>query len=351
MAKKRKTLPKNFDELIKAGDLSVLEEVFTKSDINAYGGYSKQPALSFYSISPEWIRWLVEHGADIEARDEYGKTPLHSHAQSWCGHAELLIELGADIEALDRDRETPLFRAATSFHPNTVRMLLDRGAQVNAVNKSGQTPLQEALSRCSNNNITGMAPIAEMLLEAGAIRTPDMQEYVERIGANFEFHRAGFNKDSVDETDAALRRLYEIFDVTPIEKRHMHDGVSPITVSKTSWQEQHDELWSWLVPSQGAAQTVQGEVIRVTGKISYEIMNNGGGNWDKEFRKILKAVLHYFSMGVPLEPDLLEEAAVLAKDLQHGDDYEAPARLCELAVKWVLANPTPIALPEPDYRR
>ncbi len=351
MAKKRKTLPKNFDELVQAGDLDVLEDVFTRSDINAYGGYSKEPALSFYGISPEWMRWLIEHGADIEARDEYGKTPLHSHARSWCGHVELLIELGADVEAVDNNLETPLFMATTSFHPNNVRILLARGAGVNVSNKSGKTPLQAALFRCSNIDIKSMAPIADMLLEAGAIRTPDMKEYVERIGQNFEFHRAGFNKDSVDETDAALQRLYEIFGVTPVAQRHMHDGISPIRVSTTTWQEQHDELWSLLVPSQGAAQTVQGEVIRVTGKISHEIMNNGSGNWDHDFRKMLKAVQHDLSLGEPLEPALLEEAAVLAKQLQHGDDYDAPARLCELAVKWVLANPEPIALEKPDYRR
>ncbi|MFD1885503.1 ankyrin repeat domain-containing protein [Paenibacillus wenxiniae] len=351
MAKKRKTLPKNFAELVQAGDLNMLEEVFTRSDINAYGGYSKEPALSFYGMSPEWIRWLVEHGADIEARDEYGKTPLHSHARSWCGHAELLIELGADTEAVDRNLETPLFMAATSFHPNTVRMLVARGVGVNVQNKSGQTPLQAALFRCSNIDIQKMVPIAETLLEAGAIRTPDMKESVERIGQNFEFHRAGFNKDAVDETDAALQRLYEIFEVAPIAKRQMHDGVSPITVSAATWQEQHDELWGLLVPSQGAAQTVQGEVIRVTGKISYEIMNNGGGNWDQDFRKMVKACLHYVSLGVPLEPGLLDEAAMLAKQLQHGNDDEAPARLCELAVKWVLANPVPMVLEKPDYRR
>ncbi len=351
MAKKRKTLPKNFADLVQANDMEAIQEVFTKSEWDARGGYSKEPALSFYQASPELIRWLVEQGADIEARDQYGKTPLHSHVSSWCGQADLLLELGADPEALDDRNQTPLFAAATSYRTNAVRTLLARGVQVNATNKSGHTALQSALARCSNINITNMAPIAELLLEAGATKTPEMKEAVERIGKEFEFHRAGFNKDYLEETDAALMRLYEIFDVSPIEKRKVHDGVSPITMSSATWQEQHDELWAWLVPSKGAAQTVQGEVIRVTGKISYEIMDNGGGNWDNEFRKMLKAVLHYFSLGVPLNSNLLEEAATLAKQLQHGNDDDAPARLCELAVEWVRANPQPIVMEEPEYKR
>ncbi|WP_322904779.1 ankyrin repeat domain-containing protein [Paenibacillus sp. SGZ-1009] len=328
-----------------------MQDVFTKSEWDARGGYYKEPALSFYGVSPELIRWLVEQGADIEARDQAGKTPLYKHAESWCGHTELLLELGAEAEALDHQHETPLFAATTRFHPHAVRILLASGVRVNATNTSGHTPLQKALARCSNINIVEMAQIAELLLAAGASITPDMKQAVERIGNNFEFHRASFNKDALAETDAGLMRLYELFDVTPVARRRMHDGISPITVSTATWQQQHDELWKWLVPAKGAAQTVQGEAIRVSAKILYEIMDNGGGNWDKQFRHMLKALLHYWRLGVPLRAEALEEATTLAKQLQHGDDYEAPARLCELAVEWVLANPQPLALEQPEYKR
>ncbi|TVX96266.1 ankyrin repeat domain-containing protein [Cohnella terricola] len=351
MSRKKKTLPKNFDELVKAGDITVLKEVFTQSELNARGGYSKSPALSFFKIPNELIRWLVVQGADINARDNYGRTPLHEHAISWCGNTELLLELGADIEAIDYQNETPLFAAAGSFKSNAVHTLVTKGANISAENKMKQTPLEKALARCKNADIVNIAEIADILLNAGTAVTPEMKDSIRRIGNDFEFHRDGFNKEYLNQTDEALLRLYELFDVPPVEKRKTHDGASSITVSTKGWQAQHNELWSLLIPSKGHAKTVQGEVIRITGKVSYEILDNGGINWDNQYRKMLNSLIHYFGLGTPLNPDALQEAVTLAKELHIINGSAEPARLCELAVHWVLSNPNPITLEKPDYRR
>ncbi|MEK4426498.1 ankyrin repeat domain-containing protein [Solibacillus sp. FSL K6-1523] len=351
MARKRKTLPKNFNELIEAGDITALQEVFTKCELEAYGGYSKTTALSFFKVPDELVRWLVEQGADINARDNYKRTALHNQAISWHGNIELLLDLGADIEALDSQNETPLFAAATFFKPNAVRTLVAKGANISAVNRMNETPLEKALAVCRNSNIVDMVEVAEILLNAGITVTLEKQEAVKRIGKNFEFHREGFNKEYLNETDEALSRLYELFKVPPVVKRKTHDGMSPITVSTKGWQAQHNELWNLLIPSRGHAQTVQGEIIRITGKVSYEILNNGGMNWDNDFRKMLKSLNDYFSLGTPLNPDALQEAVTLAKELHKGDGDEEPARLCELAVQWVLSNPNPIILEQPEYTR
>jgi ankyrin repeat protein len=55
------------------------------------------------------VRALIEMGADTEASDADGATPLHIAA--YHGHAEAvttLVELGADIGALSGTGETPL---------------------------------------------------------------------------------------------------------------------------------------------------------------------------------------------------------------------------------------------------
>ena len=351
MVRKRKTLPKNFNELIEAGDIVALQEVFTKCELEAYGGYSKTTALSFFKVPDELVRWLVEQGADINARDNYKRTALHNQAISWHGNIELLLELSADIEALDYQKETPLFAAAAFFKPNAVRTLVAKGANISAVNRMNQTPLDKALTVCRNIDIVHIVEIADILLNAGVTITPKMQDSVKRIGENFEFHREGFNKEYLNETDVALSCLYVLFDVPPVEKRKTHDGTSPITVNSKGWQAQHNELWSLLIPSQGSAQTVQGEVIRITGKVSYEILDNGGMNWDNDFRKMLKSLNEYFSLGTPLHSDALQEAATLVKELSKGDGDEETTRLCELAVQWVLSNPNPITLEQPEYTR
>ncbi|MNJ59485.1 hypothetical protein D3C77_551720 [compost metagenome] len=177
-------------------------------------------------------------------------------------------------------------------------------------------------------------------------------DQVKVIGERFEFHREGFNKDYIQETDEALSALYEMFGVTPVKKLERHDGVSLITVSSETWQKQHQELWEYLVPSKGHAPTVQGEVIRITGRISYEVHNNGGVNWDKDFRKMLSALNQYLQSGVPLNDEDLELAAQADAEIRpsgYGDDE--PAWLCELAVKWVITNPEPIQLGKVDYLR
>jgi hypothetical protein len=350
MGRKRKTLPKNFDELLEAGDISALKEVFAKCELDARGGYSKSTALSF-NIPNELVRWLVEQGADINASDSYGRTALHKHAMSWWGNCELLLELGADLEAYDYQNETPLFAAAGSFKPNTVLTLVANGANISAENKMKQTPLEKALAICRNIDIVHMAEVANILLDAGATVTQKMKDSVKRIGNEFEFHREGFNKEYLKETDEALYRLYELFDVLPVGKRRTHDGTSPITVSTNGWQAQHHELWNFLIPSQGHANTLQGEVIRITGKVSYEVLDNGGINWDNQFRQVLKSLLHYFSLGTPLHPAALNEATTLVKELHNGHGRDEPAKLCEMAVQWVLNNPNPITLEQPDYKR
>jgi hypothetical protein len=350
MGKKRKTLPSNFAELIEAGDIAALKEVFAHCEWDARSGYSKEPALSFCRIPDELVYWLVEQGADINAKDYYKRTPLHSQAGSWCGNVRLFLELGADIEAVDNGKQTPLHKAAGAFKSQAVQELVRHGANFKAEDDMKYTPLALALTYCRNADIVDMVEVAQILIEAGTPITSDMRDSVRRIGKDFEFYKDVFDKESLPQTEKALLRLYEQFGVEPVAKRHVHDGSSPITVCATCWQDQHDELWNFLIPGQGFAKTMQGEVIRITGRVAHEILDNGGVNWDNEYRKMLKALLRYFMSGTALGDAALQEAAALAKQIPNGNGDET-ARLCELAVQWVLANPNPISLKQPDYKR
>lgn len=54
MAKaKKKKLPKDFDEILQAGDFEAFKAVFESCDVNAYGGYGKEPALAKCWQCPE----------------------------------------------------------------------------------------------------------------------------------------------------------------------------------------------------------------------------------------------------------------------------------------------------------
>lgn len=368
---KKKLLPKDFDALLKAGDMAALKAVFDACELDARGDPGKRTALAFLSCPDELTRWLVEKGADIEARDTYGCTPLHARSTSLGGDIATLLELGADIHATDQKGDTPLHKAARFANTAAVRQLLDLGARADALNATKMTPLAAGLQYCSNAQIAPMAAIAEQLLAAETPRkkglgdlimsafsgkplqpagvTVEAQAFVQRIGKEFEFHRQGFNPDYVAETSAGLDRLYALFNVPPVPRRVVHDGRAPIVAKSPRWQDQHQELWVLLVPSNGAAATVQGEVIRITGRITSEVDHNGAVNWDAGYRKMGSAFLAHIASGVPLSDADRERAAQLVARVREQDG--AGPDLCELAVRWVRLNPTPAPLAPPDHDR
>lgn len=372
MAKaKKKLLPKDFEEQLKSQNLEALKAVFDTCDLNARGGVFKQCALAFNECPDELARWLVEQGADLSAGDTYGETPLHARSRHWQGRIEILLELGADVHHEAGGLGTPLHFAAAVGNCHTAQLLLQHGASADAVNSKNFTPLAYALQQCSNAGIEKIADIAELLIEASATRSPkpksffariflpdsvdasrtspDLRAYIERIGTDFEFHRANFNPDSLEATSAALDKLYVLFDVTPVPQRAMHDGKSQIMAKAKRWQDQHQELWELLVPSSGAAHTIQGEVIRISGRISDELDGNGGINWDADYKKMADTFLTYVGSGVPLPDEQLADAhAIVAEVKRRQGDTE---RLCALAVNWVALNPKSETLPTPDYRR
>jgi hypothetical protein len=349
MAAKRKTLPKNFEELLSKGNIEELKKVFNTCEIDARGGLGKQTALAFDKCPHDLAKWLVEQGADLQATDTYGKTPLHKRSRSIFGNIKSLLELGADVNDNRSSIGTPLHAAAEGHNVENTALLLAHGAQIDALNSSGHTPLEQALKTCSNIVIDKTVELSGMYLNAGAQITPVMKEFVTEIGKRFEFMRDRFNKDSVDEVSNALDELYKIFGVEPVAKRVLHDGKSAITTNTTTWQKQHQELWDLLVPSTGSAETIQGEVIRITGRIANELDGNGGINWDDDYKKMADAFLAFVKQGKQLSFSEQSEAEYLVKEVKRksGD----AARMCELGVKWVIDNPSPLKLPSVEYKR
>ena len=354
MAKKRVTLPKEFKNLMDEGNIEALKAVYDRCELTAHDGrFSLCTPLHMGGVPDELVIWLVEKGLDINVPDYYGATPLYRQAILGRDTVKLLCELGADIEKPNTYGDTPLHMAAEFFHPKTVKFLIDKGANVNVENDMGRTPLASVLMVCRGIYIAQTAEIATMLLDAGAKKTPAMKEKVENIGKDFEFHREGINPDYLEAADQGLEKLYTLFDVKPVAKRITHDGVSPILVKEGSWEEQYEELWSFLIPSSGAAKTVQGEVIRIPGRVRDELDRNGGVNWDRDYRKMLQAMPHYLSLGTALSDTDLEEAKQLISQI-YGKDFNDGLRLdrlCQLALAWIKQNPEPISLEKPSYKR
>ncbi len=121
----------------------------------------------------EMARILVQGGANVAARDIFGRTPLHYAVQM--RDAERIIPLfigrGADANAQADDglRTTPLLAAVEHSIDapdkkgmiKVIRLLVSLGAQMNMKGNDGQTPLAIAAAR-------GDAPLVSALIEMGA---------------------------------------------------------------------------------------------------------------------------------------------------------------------------------------
>jgi len=79
------------------------------------------------------LDFMIENGADINAKNEDEATPLHYAAAS--GHlrvVEYLVNQKADINAKDEDDWTPLHIAAWNGHLSVVEYLVNQKADINA---------------------------------------------------------------------------------------------------------------------------------------------------------------------------------------------------------------------------
>ncbi len=239
-----------------------------------------------------------------------------------------------------------LITAIQHFDAKALTEALKNGANVEE-KIHGYSPLLLLLSQVQNVDIDRARDCVKVLLEHNARVDNAVLAQIVRIGQDFEFYRDDMEESFRDEKEAALKELYSIFDVEPVPPRRQHDGKELITVKSKRWQTQHDELWDLLVPGKGQAKSVQGEVIRLSGRISYELLDNGGINWDDDFVAMVKALPVYFRSGIVEQNDLNEAEELCEKIIASNGDFcdEAQVgRLSELCVKWILANPEPMKL-------
>lgn len=133
-------------EAAAVGDAEAVRDWVTHehSAINAYSddGFTALHLAAFFGHR-EVARLLLNNGADSEAisNNEMGARPLHSAAVSRdTGVAFLLIEHGAEVNSRQQGGWTPLHAAAHNGDVGLVSALVSAGAEVDAVDDQGLTP-------------------------------------------------------------------------------------------------------------------------------------------------------------------------------------------------------------------
>lgn len=107
------------------------------------------------------VKFLLEKGVDVDARDQKGRTPLICSVIN--GHAEtvkLLLDSGANIESTF-EGNTVLMEAVMQNHEEIVIVLISHGADKEARNKAGHTALHIAAA-------SSYVRVVRSLLDAGA---------------------------------------------------------------------------------------------------------------------------------------------------------------------------------------
>ena len=167
--------PESWGPLQEAATFSIEKvKLLVSRGANVNGGLF-QPTIhaGIRSWSTEIVEFLIQHGADVNAKDEWGRgyTPLQRAALT--GQTEmvkLLLAAGADINARDDNGQTalhlPLDMRNSNFKgywlsKDTIELLLIEGADVNSKDKNGRTPWYLAAELADGD-------IVKLLIDHGA---------------------------------------------------------------------------------------------------------------------------------------------------------------------------------------
>ncbi|KAG4267322.1 hypothetical protein FPRO04_04934 [Fusarium proliferatum] len=110
------------------------------------------------------VKLLLKRKANVEAKDDQGRTLLHLAARNEGSQAimEALISYGADINARDNSGSTPLISTVLRASIDEIGFLISQGADTTAQENTGEACIHKAMRRRTRHEIV------RLLLDNGA---------------------------------------------------------------------------------------------------------------------------------------------------------------------------------------
>ncbi len=115
-----------------------------------------------YSDDITLVGWLLKKGANLNTKNNEGKTPLHYAVidnkydyviDNKYDYFKFLLKKGANLNTQDNEGKTPLYYALIDDKYDYFKLLLEKGANLNTQDNEGKTLLHCAVMNRRNNFI------------------------------------------------------------------------------------------------------------------------------------------------------------------------------------------------------
>ncbi|EGC16902.1 hypothetical protein HMPREF9098_1705 [Kingella denitrificans ATCC 33394] len=89
------------------------------------------------------------------------------------------------------------------------------------------------------------------------------------------------------------------------------------------YQKEYDELWSAFVPESGSATSLQGELVRLIGRLASEYYRNGNMNWELGYQNMAHCLQAELNKAFPEKREIINGiVARIISDAETGEcDY------------------------------